>query len=579
MADYGHDLLFGSFLTPSNQHPEAVIALAQLSEQAGLDLATFQDHPYQSGFLDTWTLLSYVAARTERIHLSANVLNLPLRPPAVVARSAASLDLLSGGRVELGLGAGAFWDGIAAMGGQRLTPGQGVQALDEAIDIIRGIWDAANPAILRVPGKFHRVDGAKRGPAPAHAIGIWIGAYKPRMLRLTGRKGDGWLPSLGYLKNPDEDLAAANAVIDAAATDAGRDPRDVRRLLNVNGRLTARGQGLLVGPPEQWVEELTELAMSHGISAFILGGDDPRALQTFGHDVAPAVREALARERATSVRDDGAASVGGSSSRSAAGASAVEHRGDANGTDTIGNGTDAVGQESDAVGTDAVGQESDAAGTDAVGQESDAAGQYERLGVTPTPDDGVRLSPSLPWEESTRPRRGGSGPEVTYGAQSRALGKHLIDVHDMLRKELTEVRSIVAQVRKMTLDVGSARSALNDMTMRQNNWTLGAYCARYCTTVTGHHSLEDESVFPHLRRQERDLEPVIDRLEEEHVVIHGVVEEIDRALVAFVADPEDFTRLEAAVDLLTDTLLSHLSYEEEQLVEPLARYGFYAGQV
>ena len=168
---------------------------------------------------------------------------------------------------------------------------------------------------------------------------------------------------------------------------------------------------------------------------------------------------------------------------------------------------------------------------------------------------------------------------MTYGAQSRALGKHLIDVHDMLRKELTEVRSIVAQVRKMTLDVGSARSALNDMTMRQNNWTLGAYCARYCTTVTGHHSLEDESVFPHLRRQERDLEPVIDRLEEEHVVIHGVVEEIDRALVAFVADPEDFTRLEAAVDLLTDTLLSHLSYEEEQLVEPLARYGFYAGQV
>jgi alkanesulfonate monooxygenase SsuD/methylene tetrahydromethanopterin reductase-like flavin-dependent oxidoreductase (luciferase family) len=119
MTDYGHDLLFGSFITPTNAAPERVVALAQASERAGLDLVTFQDHPYQAGFLDTWTLLSYVAAQTERIHVAANVLNLPLRPPAVLARAAASLDLLSGGRVELGLGAGGFWDAIEAMGGRR----------------------------------------------------------------------------------------------------------------------------------------------------------------------------------------------------------------------------------------------------------------------------------------------------------------------------------------------------------------------------------------------------------------------------------------------------------------------------
>src|SRR3954470_12632816 len=89
MPDYGHDLTFGTFLTPTNQRPEAVVALAQLTEASGLELATFQDHPYQSAFLDTWTLLSWVAAQTETLRVAANVLNLPLRPPAVLARSAA----------------------------------------------------------------------------------------------------------------------------------------------------------------------------------------------------------------------------------------------------------------------------------------------------------------------------------------------------------------------------------------------------------------------------------------------------------------------------------------------------------
>ncbi len=96
MSDYGHELLFGSFLTPGSARPGDVVALAHLCEQIGLDLATFQDHPYQPAYLDTSTLLSFLAARTGTIRLSANVTNLPLRPPAVLARSLASLDLLSG---------------------------------------------------------------------------------------------------------------------------------------------------------------------------------------------------------------------------------------------------------------------------------------------------------------------------------------------------------------------------------------------------------------------------------------------------------------------------------------------------
>ncbi|HEU5102932.1 MAG TPA: LLM class flavin-dependent oxidoreductase, partial [Roseiflexaceae bacterium] len=137
MADYGHDLLFGTFTTPVAQPAMHAVDMAIVADRAGLDLVTFQDHPYQPTFHDTWTLLAYVASRTQRVHVSANVLNLPLRDPAVLARSAASLDRLSGGRLELGIGAGAFWDAIEAMGGRRLTPGQSIVALEEAIAIMR----------------------------------------------------------------------------------------------------------------------------------------------------------------------------------------------------------------------------------------------------------------------------------------------------------------------------------------------------------------------------------------------------------------------------------------------------------
>ncbi|MEA2458480.1 MAG: hypothetical protein QOC95_1452, partial [Thermoleophilaceae bacterium] len=160
MSDYGHALQFGVFITPSAADAGAVVDLAVLADASGLDLVTVQDHPYQTRFLDAWTLLSVIAARTSRVHVALNVLNLPLRPPAVVARAAASLDILSGGRVELGLGAGAFWDGIEAMGGPRRTPGQSVAALEEAIDVIRALWDVEQPRAATVEGTYYRLAGA-----------------------------------------------------------------------------------------------------------------------------------------------------------------------------------------------------------------------------------------------------------------------------------------------------------------------------------------------------------------------------------------------------------------------------------
>lgn len=282
MPDYGHLLEFGTFLTPVNSPPEQAVELAILSEELGFDLATFQDHPYQPAFHDTWTLLAWVAARTTRLRLSANVHNIPLRPPAVLARAAASLDLLSGGRLELGLGAGGFWDAIEAMGGGRLEPGESVTAFSEALDIIRGIWDADERAPLRAGGEYHRVNGAKRGPAPAHDMSIWVGARGPRMQRIIARKADGWLPSYTWVKR--EGLDQGNAVIDAEATRVGRDPREIRRLLNIG--------------PGMPIDELVGLALEQGVGTFILASDDPQVMTAFATDVIPELRELVAEERA-----------------------------------------------------------------------------------------------------------------------------------------------------------------------------------------------------------------------------------------------------------------------------------------
>jgi alkanesulfonate monooxygenase SsuD/methylene tetrahydromethanopterin reductase-like flavin-dependent oxidoreductase (luciferase family) len=277
------DLLFGTFLTPSSKDPQRPVVLARLSERVGLDVVTFQDHPYQPAFLDTSTLLAYVAARTERVQIAANVTNLPLRPPTVLARAAASLDLLSGGRFVLSLGAGAFWEAIEAMGGRRLTPGASVAALTEALHVIREVWDTEQPGGIRVDGEHYRVIGAKRGPAPAHPVPIWIGAYGPRMLRLIGRHADGWVVTLGRLPGA-ESLADLNAVIDESAVAAGRTPGAIRRLVNI-------------APEDATADRLALLAVRYGVSGFILASDDEATITGFGTRIAPATRRLAAAER------------------------------------------------------------------------------------------------------------------------------------------------------------------------------------------------------------------------------------------------------------------------------------------
>jgi alkanesulfonate monooxygenase SsuD/methylene tetrahydromethanopterin reductase-like flavin-dependent oxidoreductase (luciferase family) len=280
----------GVSLTPDADRAAELVELALVADRAGLDLIGIQDHPYQRRFLDTWTLLSVLAARTERIGLFPDVANLPLRPPAVLANAAASLDVLSGGRAELGLGAGGFWEAIVAMGGQRRSPGESVDALAEAIEVIRLVW--SDERAVSFDGRHYQLAGYHPGPAPAHRIEIWLGAYKPRMLALTGRAADGWLPSLGRFAPaavPD-----AQAAIDEAARTAGRDPAAIRRMLNVAGTITdgARGPGPLDGPAEHWVETLAGLATELRFDTFVFwpAAESAEQIERFAGEVAPALR-------------------------------------------------------------------------------------------------------------------------------------------------------------------------------------------------------------------------------------------------------------------------------------------------
>jgi alkanesulfonate monooxygenase SsuD/methylene tetrahydromethanopterin reductase-like flavin-dependent oxidoreductase (luciferase family) len=279
----------GAFVVPDASDLDGVLAQVRAVEDGGLELVGIQDHPYQRRFFDTFSLLAYLAARTERVRLYPDVGNLPLRHPALLAKAAASIDVLSGGRFELGLGAGAFWEAIEAFGGPRRSGPESVDALEEAIAILRACWGGERG--ITFEGEHYRVKGMQFGPPPAHPIGIWLGAYGPRMMRVVGRLADGWLPSLPRL--PLTEIPARVRLLEEAAERAGRDPRAIRRIANVNG-VIADGpvQDWLRGPPEHWVAELGTLAADHGFDGFLLwsDGDMTEQIGRLAAEVAPALR-------------------------------------------------------------------------------------------------------------------------------------------------------------------------------------------------------------------------------------------------------------------------------------------------
>jgi alkanesulfonate monooxygenase SsuD/methylene tetrahydromethanopterin reductase-like flavin-dependent oxidoreductase (luciferase family) len=213
----------------------------------------------------------------------------------MLAKAAVSLDVMSGGRFELGLGAGAFWEAVRGMGGPVREFGERGRALEEAIRLIRAALDVgADRALVRGEGPYYPVPGYPAGPPPAHRVEIWIGAMAPRAMDLIGRLADGWVPGDGTSKVAE--FPELIARIEAAAADAGRDPASIRRILNVHGTIAdgPAGRDPLHGPVAGWVDTLAGWATDLGIDSFVLWPDQGvQQVERFAHEVVPAVRQAL----------------------------------------------------------------------------------------------------------------------------------------------------------------------------------------------------------------------------------------------------------------------------------------------
>lgn len=264
--------------------------ITTIADSHGLELVGMQDHPYNDGFLDTFTLLTWLASKTASVHFVTNVANLPLRPPVMLAKQAATMDVLSGGRFELGLGAGAFWDGIAGMGGPHRAPRTALESLSEAIDILRSFW-AGEPFGFR--GEHYQAPSVRPAPKPAHDMKIWLGVRGPRAVRLAGAKADGLMVS-SPMVTPDL-LPELNEILTAGAEENGRDPAAITRLYNVMGLITSENKDDFHGPVDRWVDTLTGLHLESGMNAFVYwpSGDRERQSRIFAAEVVPAVRSAL----------------------------------------------------------------------------------------------------------------------------------------------------------------------------------------------------------------------------------------------------------------------------------------------
>ncbi|GAA3930016.1 LLM class flavin-dependent oxidoreductase [Actinomadura viridis] len=297
------DIVFGFGAHTSVEDVPELLRLARQADRDGLDVFSLSDHPYFGGRLDAYAAIGFILGRTERVAGLANVTNLPTRPAPMLARTVTSLSALSGGRVVLGMGAGGLWDRISDMGVPRLSPGEAVDAFEEAIVLVKKLSGGGPPVTYR--GRHHQVDRIE--PAPVPAPPVWTGSVGPKSLAATGRVADGWIP--GHAADwLSERYRSSRPVIDEAAAGAGRDPREIRTIFNFPGLISDRplaatrdGDGRWIGgSAAQWAEELTGAVLEHGASGFILfppgrAEHDDLSLGRWAKEIVPAVREAIAK--------------------------------------------------------------------------------------------------------------------------------------------------------------------------------------------------------------------------------------------------------------------------------------------
>ena len=290
MSVSGRDPSFGYFLIPNAADP--LLETAREVERLGLDYVGVQDHPYQRRFVDTFSLMAAILATTTTLRAFPDVANLPLRPPAVLAKTAATLDVLSGGRFELGLGAGAFWDAIEGYGGTRRTPGESLDQLAE------GRGDPSDLERRTEPAVRGRLLSPARGPfragaGPRHRdLGRSLRPAVVALDRPARRRLGALHPSRRARPVGGDERAGRRGCLRGRTA-----PGEVRRVFNVNGSITdGRSEGFLNGPIGQWADELGTLVVDHRAQIIVFwgaGGEGHEQLRRFAEEVVPATRAIL----------------------------------------------------------------------------------------------------------------------------------------------------------------------------------------------------------------------------------------------------------------------------------------------
>jgi alkanesulfonate monooxygenase SsuD/methylene tetrahydromethanopterin reductase-like flavin-dependent oxidoreductase (luciferase family) len=265
----------GVNIDPHVYELEEILRIAKIADANSIDIIGIQDHPYVGFFFDTWTLISYLASQTSKVTFMTNVANLPLRTPQIIAKSFATLDILTKGRIELGIGAGANWDAIEAYGGPRRSIKEGIEALEEGINVIRMLWSInAKTKVVSYNGKYYSLKNAYPGPKPFHDIKIIIGANGPKMLNLTGKLGDGWSISMFYFL--PEEVRVKKKMLEEACRKYGRDFNELIKIYNIAGMITRERTGiqinednLLIANYEEWAEFIIKIHKKLGMNTFI----------------------------------------------------------------------------------------------------------------------------------------------------------------------------------------------------------------------------------------------------------------------------------------------------------------------
>jgi probable F420-dependent oxidoreductase len=301
----------------SGADPVALRDLAQTAEELGYDALWVSDHvvvpariestyPYSpdgrfrlgptAPYFEPLTALTYLAGCTRRIRLGTHVLILPYRNPVVMAKEIATLDVLSGGRVDLGIGVGWMREEFEALGYDYYERRGAVT--DEQLRLMKRLWTEELPSF---EGEFYRFAplGAHPHPHQRPHPPIWVGGHTPAAIRRAGRLGDGWLPigARPPADLPPEEVAAGVAALRAAAARAGRDPSALRVCFSTGVALADRPgeRRPFQGTPDQVASDVQRYRAA-GVDRFVFafggGSTDEFAarLRRFAEQVGPAIR-------------------------------------------------------------------------------------------------------------------------------------------------------------------------------------------------------------------------------------------------------------------------------------------------